>query len=133
MNTARPLVFIVDDDRAVRDSLKFALALEGLEVETCEGGPQLLGHDLLHEADCLVIDLQMPVMNGFELVAELRQRGHGAPVILITGKATSRLRRQARAAGLRHVVEKPLLDSALLETLQSLLRTSRGEASGSLP
>lgn len=121
MNTARPLVFVVDDDQAVRDSLKFALELEGLEVQTCQGGPQLLSHGRLRDAACLVIDFQMPVMDGFELVAALRQRGHPTPVILITGEATSRLRRRAREAGVGHVVEKPLLDSVLLETLQTLL------------
>ena len=42
MSSERPLVFVIDDDRAVRDSLKFALKIEGLEVETCEGGPGLL-------------------------------------------------------------------------------------------
>jgi two-component system response regulator FixJ len=121
MKAARPLVFVVDDDQAVRDSLKFALELEGLDVLTCLGGPQLLAHGRLSDAACLVIDFQMPVMDGFELVEALRQRGHPTPVILITGEVTSRLRRRARAAGVRHVVEKPLLDSVLLETLQSLL------------
>jgi chemotaxis protein CheC len=68
-----------------------------------------------------VIDFKMPVMDGFELVTELRRRGDRTPVILITGQVTGRLLRRARAAGLRHVVEKPLLDSVLQDTLQSLL------------
>lgn len=122
MTDERPLVFVVDDDQAVRDSLKFALELENLDVQVCEGGAQLLAHRGLREAACLVIDFQMPRMDGFELIEALRERGLATPVILITGQVTSRLRRRAQAAGVRHVVEKPLLDSVLLETLQTLLQ-----------
>lgn len=123
MTELRPLVFVVDDDQAVRHSLKFALELENLEVQVCEGGAQLLAHRRLGEAACLVIDFQMPLMDGLELVDALRARGLATPVIMISGQVTALLRRRARAAGVRHVVEKPLLDSVLLETLQALLQS----------
>jgi two-component system response regulator FixJ len=123
MSDVRPLVFVVDDDKAVRDSLKFELELEGLEVQPCACGGELLAHDRLAQAVCLVIDYQMPLMDGFELVAELRRRSCHTPVILITGQVTGWLRRRARTMGLRPVIEKPLLDSALLETLQSVLKS----------
>ena len=125
MTKVRPVVFVVDDDRAVRESLKFALELEGMDVQVCEGGAELLAHSRLSDAACLVIDLLMPLMDGFELVAELRKRGLCTPVILITGEVTSRLRRRAQAAGVRHVVETPLLDSVLLETLEALISAGR--------
>ena len=125
MSSERPLVFVIDDDRAVRDSLKFALKIEGLEVETCEGGPGLLAHDRLSEAACLLIDYQMPVMDGFEVTAELLRRGLHIPVILMTGKITIELRRLARGTGLSHIVEKPLMDSTLIETLQTILHLAR--------
>lgn len=124
MTELRPLVLVVDDDQAVRDSLRFALELEGLEVQSCAGAGELLAHSRLAQAACLVIDYQMPLMDGFELVAELRRRGCHTPVILIAGEVTGWLRRRARSMGLRHVIEKPLLDSALLETLQSVLNSS---------
>lgn len=119
----RPVVFVVDDDQAVRASLKFALELEGLDVQVCAGGAELLAHQRLGDAACLVIDFKMPLMDGFELVAELHERGLYTPAILITGEITSRLRRRAQAAGVRYVVEKPLLDSGLLETLHALLQS----------
>ena len=122
MSPVRPLLFVVDDDRAVRDSLKFVLELEELEVQACEVGAELLAHERLAQAACLVIDYQMPEMDGFELVAELRRRSCDAPVIIITGEVTSRLRRRARALGLRHLVEKPLLDGVFLDTLHSILK-----------
>jgi FixJ family two-component response regulator len=119
----RPVVFVVDDDQAVRASLKFALELEGLNVQVCKGGAELLAHRRLSDAVCLVIDFKMPLMDGFELVADLHERGVCTPVILITGEVTNRLRRRAQAAGVRHVVEKPLLDGVLLETLHALLQS----------
>lgn len=121
MTDERQLVFVIDDDQAVRASLKFALELEGLDVQVCEKGAELLAHRRLADAACLVIDFKMPLMDGLELVEALHRRGLGTPVILITGGVTSQLRRRARAAGVRHVVEKPLLDSDLLETLQALV------------
>jgi two-component system response regulator FixJ len=121
MSDSMPLVFVVDDDKAVRDSLRFELELDGLEVQPCACGAELLAHNRLAEAACLVIDSQMPLMDGFELVAELRRRGCQTPVILLAGDATGSLRRRARGMGLRQVIEKPLLDSALRETLQRVL------------
>ena len=125
MSDVRPLVFVVDDDQAVRDSLRFALELEGLEVQPCAGGRELLAHHRLGQAACLVIDYQMPIMDGFELVVELRRRSCQAPMILITGQITRWLRQRAQALGLRHVVEKPLLDGLFLATLESVVRPLR--------
>jgi Response regulator len=118
MNNLRPVVFVVDDDKGVRDSLKFALELEGFEVQPCAGGGELLAHNHLAQAACLVIDYQMPHMDGFELVAALRRRSCHTPVILITGEVTCSVRRRAQTIGVRHVIEKPLLDNGLLEALQ---------------
>jgi len=119
MSNSRPLVFVVDDDKAVRDSLKFALELEGFEVQPCAGGCELLAHKHLAQAACLVIDYHMPHMDGCELVAALRRRSCHIPVILITSEVTCWLRRLAHTMGVRHVIEKPLLDNGLLEALQA--------------
>ena len=67
-------VIVVDDDAAVRNSLKFALELEGLEVRLYEGPAELLADDALPAAGCLVVDYYMPSMSGVELVALLRER-----------------------------------------------------------
>ena len=81
------------------------------------GGADLLGHPQLMRADCLVLDDQMPGMDGFEVPRTLKARECRVPVILITGNATAAVRRRAANAGVRHVVEKPLLDSALIESI----------------
>jgi FixJ family two-component response regulator len=122
MGERRHLVLVVDDDQAVRDSLKFALELEGLEVLALGSGPDLLAHPSLSRADCLVLDCQMPEMTGFEVLDRLRGGHIDVPVVMITGNATETLRRRARLAGVRYVVEKPLLDGALVESITHVLR-----------
>lgn len=121
MNARSQVVLVVDDDLAVRESLKFALELEGLEVHACACGADLLAHPQLLNAACLVIDYQMPGMDGFEVLNALKTCNCHVPVILITGNATVALRRRAALAGIRHVVEKPLLDSALIESIADVL------------
>jgi FixJ family two-component response regulator len=121
MNAGSHLVLVVDDDLAVRESLKFALELEGLEVLVCGGGAELVGHPHLMRAGCVVLDCQMPGMNGFEVVNALKTRDCRVPVVFITSNATPSLRQRAATAGVRHVVEKPLLDSALIESIVDIL------------
>lgn len=115
------LVLVVDDDLAVRESLKFALDLEGLDVQTCSGGADLLVHPRLLRAACLILDHHMPVMGGFAVLARLRAMGCQVPVILITDHTTDALHHRAVMAGVRHIVEKPLLDSALIDSIQDIL------------
>jgi FixJ family two-component response regulator len=115
------LVLVVDDDAAVRDSLKFSLELEGLTVRVYPDGDALLQDDDLPDEGCLVVDFYMPVMNGVDLVRSLRRRRIELPAILITAKATSDMRRRAERAGIRAVLEKPLEDSALLDNIRGAL------------
>jgi FixJ family two-component response regulator len=114
-------VIVVDDDEAVRKSLKFALELEGLEVRLYESSEQLLSDRELPENGCLVIDYYMPAMNGVELIDALRRRHVDLPAILITAKATDELRRRAARAGFRQVLEKPLEDGSLFDSIRGAL------------
>jgi len=117
----RARVHLVDDDRAVRDSLKFALELEGLAVQTWESGNQLLSDGDLSAADCLVLDCKMPGLDGFALIAALAGRNVKVPIIMITAPVTDAVCRQAVAAGVYCVLEKPLLDSILSDTVRRAL------------
>jgi two-component system, LuxR family, response regulator FixJ len=114
MPSGKQKIIIVDDDKAVRDSLNFSLRLEGLDVHTCPDGESLLAYPDLDKADCLVVDARMPGLDGFALRQKLLDRGVCAPMILITAPVTSNLRRKADAAGFLAVLEKPLLDNILL-------------------
>ena len=120
MTVARSTVLLVDDDAAVRQSLKFALELEGLDVRLYDGGPELLAERELPPSGCLVLDYKMPAMDGLEVLARLRARHVAMPTLLITSHADPALRDRA-AAGIRRVVEKPLSDSVLIDSIRDAL------------
>ena len=121
MTSQQDVVLLVDDDAAVRDALKFALEIEGLVVHGCAGGAELLAHPELRRARCIVIDYRMPVMDGLALLERLTARELRIPVILITAHATRSLRERAARAGVRHVLEKPLFNGSLLDSIHAVL------------
>ncbi len=123
MPSTTGLVLIVDDDAAVRSALKFALEVEGLSVRLYDGPAALLADIELPRCGCLVVDYRMPGMDGLQLVDALRARNVALPVILITARASKQLRRCAENSGIDYVLEKPLSDGALVESIRSALGT----------
>ena len=113
-------VLIVDDDRAVRSSLQFCLEIEGFLVKGYSSGQELLNDANVPENGCLIIDYRMPVMNGLELLAELRRRNISLPAILVTSHPNASVRAQTAAAG-AVLIEKPLLNEALFEGIRAAL------------
>ena len=113
---AKQVILIVDDDEAVRESLRNLMESEGFAVCAFSNG-----HDLLNESlpatGCLVVDYHMPAMNGLELVGALRGRGVSVPAILITGNPAKYVRDRAAAISAL-VVEKPQLGSYLLDCVR---------------
>ena len=114
----RKRILVVDDDHAVRDSLKFALETEGLAVETYASGRQMFESKSATAADCLVLDYKMPDMDGFAVMEELAVRKIALPVILITAPVTDAIRSRAQKAGVFDLLEKPLLDDTLADTIR---------------
>ena len=124
MSTRSGLVVIVDDDHAVRSSLKFALEAEGLHVRSHQSAANALVDPDLASAGCLVVDHYMPGMSGLDLVAELRQRHVSVPAILITARPSEDLRLRGMSSGCLQVLDKPLQDSALLDSVLTALDRS---------
>jgi FixJ family two-component response regulator len=114
------VILVIDDDHAVRNSLKFTLEVEGFKVRAYSDPRELLNEGSLPPFSCLVIDYYLPEMNGLELVAELRDRHISIPTILITTLPNQDLRNRAKAAGIQ-IVEKPLLGSCLLDSIRMAL------------
>ena len=105
-------ILIVEDDRAVRESLKFSLVIEGFAVRAYADAEHLLAEPRLPEFDCLIVDQNMPGMNGLDLVSALRARHIETPAILITSHPNRTVRDRAASAGIP-IIEKPLLNSLL--------------------
>lgn len=119
MTKPAPLL-LVDDDPAVRTALKFALEIDGYAVETYADAESLAARRHLPLGGCMVVDYQLPGMNGLDLVETLRRRAMSLPALLITTNPTRRVRRRAKEAGV-DIVEKPLLSSSLSDAVARLL------------
>ena len=117
MNNKKPIIFIVDDDPAVRSSLKFSLELEGYLVRLCANAAALLGEPDLSQSRCFVVDLKLPGMDGLDLLDELRRRNITAPAVLITSHPSRRTRERAARDGVP-IVEKPLLGNMLSDSIR---------------
>src|SRR6516225_7761209 len=116
-------IIVVDDDFAVRNSLKFSLEIEGLAVRSYATGAELLTAEI-EPCDCLVVDQKLPGINGLDLIATLRQRNISAPAILITSYPSLSLRERVEKAHIP-IVEKPLLGNALLDKIRAVLADRR--------
>jgi two-component system, LuxR family, response regulator FixJ len=113
-------ILIIDDDPAVRNSLKFALEVEGFAVRAYPTGGELLSEADLPDNGCLVVDHKLPEMNGLDLLSELRRRNIRLPAILITTHPNSAVRNGAALAGVP-LIEKPLLNDTLFQGIRSAL------------
>src|SRR5262249_21371086 len=115
------IVIVIDDDLAVRSSLKFSLEIEGFTVRSYATGPELLrAREDFSACSCLVVDQKMPEMSGLALIAQLRAQKVSAPALLITSHPSVALRDQAKKAGVS-IVEKPLLNNTLVDEIRKVL------------
>jgi len=116
------MIFILDDDAGVRDSLRLLLECEGLETREFASCREFLDADGA-EGDCLILDVHLPGMSGIELLETMRRRGDMLPVIVISGRIDAMTWNRARAAGALAVVEKPYQ----VEEVLDLVRRAMGQ------
>jgi len=115
-------VFVVDDDAAVRQGLRFMLRAAGYSVEPFPTARSFLeGYDP-RRGGCLLLDVQMPDISGFELQQRLNVRGWRIPVIFITGHGTVPQAIAAVKAGAFDFIEKPLRENTLLDAIERALQ-----------
>jgi FixJ family two-component response regulator len=127
-SSGKPTIYVVDDDAGVLGSLRFLLETDGFEVKTFRSGMALLNAVAPDGIDCLVIDYKMPDINGIDLVARLREHHVAAPVILITGYPDENISTRAAAAGVEHVMLKPLLGDGLITEIRGAILEGRSGA-----
>lgn len=125
-----PVVFVVDDDDAVRESLEISLTIAGHRVESFASAPAFLASGAPSRPGCLITDIRMPDMDGLELQEELQKRNSALSVIVITGHGDIALAVRAMKAGAGDFLEKPFAREALLAAVQRALECSAGAADG---
>jgi FixJ family two-component response regulator len=118
---ARPAVFVVDDDAAVRDSLKMLLRSVGHFVETFGSAQDFLDGYRADRPGCLVLDIRMPGMSGLELQEKLNERHAIIPVIFITGHGDVPMAVEAMRGGAVDFIQKPFRDQDLLDRINQSL------------
>jgi FixJ family two-component response regulator len=111
-------VAIVDDDAAIRDSLRFLLEVIGHPVETFASAAEFLKADIRNIA-CLILDQHMPDMTGLELAERLRADGSDIPILLITGASTPTIVARAAELGINRVLAKPRADEDMLDFINA--------------
>jgi two-component system, LuxR family, response regulator FixJ len=118
-------IFVVDDDGAVRDSLTLLLEASGYRTLSYAGGRTFLDSLERGARGCVLIDVRMPDMSGFEVQEELRRRQVELPVIVITGHGDVPLAVRAMRAGAVDFIEKPYPESVILEAVERALELDR--------
>ncbi|MBU0656121.1 MAG: response regulator [Gammaproteobacteria bacterium] len=116
-----PTVFIVDDDPAVRDSLRWLLESMHLKVATFGSAEEFIKFYTMHMIGCLVLDVRMPGMSGLQLQQYLSKQKHSLPIIFITGHGDIPMAVRAMQAGAMYFLEKPFEDQVLLDYVHEAL------------
>jgi FixJ family two-component response regulator len=115
------LVVVVDDEEAVRQAVQRLLRAAGLTVKSFASAEDFLKSGQLNGTACLVADIRMPGMSGFDLLAELNRQRLPIPTIFITAHGDENLRMQAMRAGAVKFLAKPVDGAALLAGVQAAL------------
>jgi two-component system response regulator MprA len=119
-------ILVVDDERAVREAVERALRLEGYEVEVAADGQEALIALARRNADAIVLDVLMPVLDGLDTCRTLRRQGNGTPVLMLTARHEVSDRVAGLDAGADDYLVKPFALEELLARLRALLRRTTG-------
>jgi FixJ family two-component response regulator len=123
-----PLVYVVDDDEALRDSLRWLLESAGYRVVMYSTAERFLLECEPDVAACLILDVRLPGMSGLDLQQELNRLGETLPIIFITGHADARTALEALKSGASYFLQKPFQDAQLLNLIEQAVRHKYGAA-----
>jgi FixJ family two-component response regulator len=122
-------VLVVDDDLSILSSLKRLLSASGFHVKTFGSPSELLATDIPKTNACMVVDIDLPEMNGIEMCKVLKGSGRGLPTILITGKTDARTRSLAEQSDAVAVLFKPFEEEPLLDGIARAIALSTRDRS----
>jgi len=120
----KSLVSVVDDDESIRESLPDLLRELGFAVQAFSSAEEFLASDAVGQTRCLILDIAMPGMTGYDLQRELTRRRHETPVVFITAHGDENLRPRVLEDGAVECLLKPFSDTALLDGVNAALRVS---------
>ena len=126
MSNRSQTIHVIDDDQAVRDSLRWLIESVGLEVETFASAAEFLDKWTADMAGCLVVDIRLPGMSGLDLQDNLKNLGCRLPIVIITGHGDVPAAIRAMKAGAFDFIEKPFSDQVLLDRIRGALRRDLG-------
>ena len=118
-----PRISIVDDDASIREALKSLMRSVSLDAEAFGSAEEFLASERFHETNCLILDLYLPGMNGFELQNQLNVERRGIPIIFITAHADESARQRALKAGAIDLLSKPVRREPLFKAIQSAIQS----------
>jgi len=118
-----PLIHLIDDDAAVRESLALLIGTVGLRVQTWAEPQQFLEQFDRSSVGAIVLDVRMPGVSGMAVLEKLATEGIDQPVIMLTGHGTIEMCRRAFKSGAAEFLEKPVDDQALLDALQAAVQS----------
>jgi FixJ family two-component response regulator len=122
---ARNLISVIDDDESVRRTTTLLIESFGFRAAAYESAESFLRSGQIRDTSCLIVDVQMPSMNGLQLQSHLAAAGCGIPIIFITAYESTDSRQRAMRAGAAAFLGKPFSDEQLLQTIRSTLRFKR--------
>lgn len=125
MSEHAPMIYIVDDDPAVRDAVAFLVSSVGYCFEACASGSELLQRLDAARPSCIVLDVRLPGVSGLEVQRELQNRGSVASVIFVTGHGDVPKAVRAMRHGAIDFLEKPFDDQVLLDRISDALTASK--------
>jgi FixJ family two-component response regulator len=120
-----PMVFVVDDDVSVRESLDALIRNAGWDAETFESAQEFLAHPRVRDPSCLILDVSLPDLNGLELQERVAADRQDMPIIFITGHGDIPMTVRAMRAGAVEFLTKPFGDDALLSAIARAIERSR--------
>ena len=124
MSQAKPIVFVVDDDVSVRESLEALIRFEGWQPETFASAQAFLSRARVDVPSCLVLDVGLPDLNGLELQKRIAPDRIDMPIIFITGYGDVPTTVRAMKAGAVEFLTKPFADDVLLSAIRSAIERS---------
>jgi FixJ family two-component response regulator len=125
MPQTTPIVFVVDDDLSVRESLEGLIRFEGWQPETFGSAQEFLAHPRVSAPSCLVLDVSLPGLSGLDLQRSIAIERHEMPIIFITGHGDVPMTVRAMKAGAQEFLTKPFNDEVLLTAIRGALERSR--------